>query len=127
MFAAAVRRKLRARHFLIGDFGPESIPHSHPYLVEAVCRNPGLDSHGFSTDIALLEEHLEKVLEAIDDVLLNDLDFFCRQQPSLENLCVYIQKDLTDRLKQAGAHLPEQIEIKIWESDDAWASYTHPV
>ena len=47
--------------FLHGDFGEESVPHSHPYEVEVVCRNRELDTNGFSTDIAVMESALEEV------------------------------------------------------------------
>jgi len=123
MFSAGVRRDLLARHFLNGDFGEESIPHSHPYLVEAVSRTSQLDGDGFSTDIALLESALEGVLAGIDNVLLNEMEFFQTRQPSLENLCVYIRNSLLDRLRIREKQLPSELEIRIWESGTAWASY----
>ena len=82
-------------------------------------------------DIALLEDVLSKNLEAIDGVLLNDLDFFARRQPSLENLAVYlwerIREDLEAACRLESGPLPSSIEIKIWESVTAWAAYAAPV
>ncbi len=127
MFAAGVRKRLQARHYLRGNFGEESSPHSHPYLVEAVCRSPQLDDNGFSMDIAVLENELEAVLDAIDDVLLNDLVFFQSRQPSLENLCVYLWDRLTEGIRSRNAPLPAELGIRIWESENAWASYDHGV
>ncbi|MEE8441478.1 MAG: 6-carboxytetrahydropterin synthase [Spirochaetia bacterium] len=124
MFAAGARRRLNARHFLDGDFGEESVPHSHPYEIELVCRSQTLDANGFSTDIAAMESALEKVLHDIDDVLLNDLSFFSRRQPSLENLCIYLTTSLRSNLAGRGAEPDAPLEIRIWESDSAWASYT---
>ena len=123
MFSAGVRRELLARHFLRGDFGDESSPHSHPYLIEAVSSAGQLDGNGFSTDIALLETELEAVLADIDDVLLNDLEYFQTRQPSLENLCVYIRLSLLDRLRARVKELPSELAIRIWESGTAWASW----
>lgn len=122
MFAAGVKRKLQARHFLTGDFGDETVPHSHPYDVEAVGYTDKLDENGFSINIALLEEILEQTLAKIDDRLLNDLPYFKGKQPSLENLCLYLRNELIAGMAESGNGLPEELEIRIWESDTAWAS-----
>lgn len=124
MFATGVRRNLNARHFLAGDFGEESVPHSHPYEVEVVCRSGALDSNGFSTDIAAIEAALEEVLGAIDDVLLNDLPFFRHRQPSLENLAVYLAAQMRRGLAARSAEPSLPLEIRIAESPTAWASFT---
>ncbi len=124
MYSAGVERTLRARHFLRGDFGEESVPHAHPYRVELICSNRNLDKNGFSTNIAVIEEELEKALQAIDDRLLNDLPYFSQRQPSLENLCSFLHKELVDALSNYDDPVPEELCIRIWESSTAWASYT---
>lgn len=123
MFAAGVTRPLNARHVLHGDFGDESVPHSHPYEVELVCRTATLDENGFSTDIAAMEAVLEEVLAEISGVLLNDLAFFADRQPSLEHLCIYLATEIRARLLRRDAAPTEPLEIRIRESDTAWASY----
>jgi len=120
MFATGIQHNLQARHYLRGDFGDESQPHSHPYRVELICRTSRLDGNGFSTDIDLLESALSTTLGEIDDVLLNDLPFFEDRQPSLENLCVYI----FESVKKVLAGTVDEIEIRIWESATAWAAYS---
>ena len=131
MFQAGIKKSFDARHFLRGDFAEESVPHTHPYQVEVICGAGELDKNGFSVDIALLEDVLSKNLEAIDGVLLNDLDFFARRQPSLENLAVYlwerIRGDLEAACRLESGPLPSSIEIKIWESVTAWAAYAAPL
>lgn len=127
MFSTGVQKKLQARHYLRGNFGEESSPHSHPYLVEAVCRSPELDGNGFSTDIAVLEDQLGAILDEIDDVLLNELAFFQDRQPSLENLCVYLWDRLVEGLRGRNTPVPAELEIRIWESGTSWASYDHRV
>jgi 6-pyruvoyltetrahydropterin/6-carboxytetrahydropterin synthase len=123
MFAAGVSRPLRARHYLAGDFGDESTPHSHPYRVEAISRAAGLDANGFSTDIAALEAVMEEVLGGIDDVLLNDLPYFADKQPSLENLACYVAAEVRSGLDRRGAAPEQPLEIRIWENESAWAGY----
>lgn len=119
-YHTGISRSFRVRHFLRGDFGDESVPHSHPYRIEWVCRSPGLDQNGFAVDIARMEHSLEALLARLDDVLLNDLPYFRERQPSLENLASYL-------LDQLEAHTPAGVEertIRIWESETAWASAT---
>ncbi|MFW5716261.1 MAG: 6-carboxytetrahydropterin synthase [Spirochaetota bacterium] len=123
MYSAGVSRPLRARHYLNGDFGDESVPHSHPYRVEIVSRSRLLDENGFSTDIAALERVLEESLGEIDDVLLNDLAFFRDKQPSLENLALYLVRRIRTGLEALNKAPAEPLEIRIWENDSAWAGF----
>jgi len=137
LYKTGISKHLNARHYLEGDFGEESIPHSHPYRVEFICETGTLDKNGFSVDIAFLEDNAGEVLDNIDNVLLNDLPFFERKQPSLENLCVYIWTTMQDIFKKAASSpdpdstdensLPQNMEIKIWESETAWASFKAPI
>jgi 6-pyruvoyltetrahydropterin/6-carboxytetrahydropterin synthase len=120
MFSTGIQHDLQARHYLRGDFGEESQPHSHPYRVELICRTSRLDSNGFSTDIDLLESSLSSTLAGINEVLLNDLPYFRNRQPSLENLCMYI----FESLKKDLAGSAQEIEIRIWESATAWAAFS---
>ncbi len=127
MFRTGVARELKARHYLEGDFGDESVPHAHPYRVEVRCETEDLDAQGFSVNIALLEELLKDELEAIDDKLLNDLPFFADRRPSLENLALFLWEQLNRGLEKGLAESekgPDRIEIRIWESDSAWAAYS---
>lgn len=125
MYTTAVRREFTARHFLRGDFGPESDVHDHRYVVELRIQVPSLDHQGFGTDISAMERVLEAELDAIDAVLLNDLPYFEARQPSVENLCTF----LWDRFRNSGC-VPagaRTMEVLIWEHERAWASYSSDV
>ncbi|HUX12650.1 MAG TPA: 6-carboxytetrahydropterin synthase [Spirochaetia bacterium] len=126
MFRTGVLRSFNARHALRGEFGTETLPHTHPYQVEWICESPVLDRNGFSVDISRMEKTMESVLQAIDGRLLNDLDYFRNRQPSLENLAVYLHLELERAFSLSGA-FRDQIgttEVRIWESATAWASYS---
>jgi 6-pyruvoyl-tetrahydropterin synthase len=123
MYKTGIRRNLQARHALRGEFGGESLPHGHPYVVEWIVESPVLDQNGFSTDIALMEEVLSEVLGEIDGVFLNDLAYFSTRQTSLENLAACIHDRLAGHPSLRALHHGAG-EIRIWESDTAWASYT---
>lgn len=127
MYQTGVLRRFTARHFLVGDFADETTPHSHEYLVEWVRTSTSLDENGFSTDIAAMEGALEEELAAIDDQLLNDMQWFAGMQTSLENVCRYIyerlEANLSQRMGGRASGDARRSVLKIWENDHAWASY----
>lgn len=126
MYKAGIESGFEAKHYLKGEHGSESEVHSHPYEVEAICETEELGSHGFSINLATLEEVLWKELEKLDKRLLNELPYFEERQTSLENLATYlwyrIRAELVEQ-QEEGDLLPQWIEIRIWESPTAWASY----
>ena len=125
MYRVGVCNTFLARHFLIGDFGEESVPHTHEYTVELSMTTEGLDENGFSVDIALLEEVVEAVVRELDNVLLNELSFFEGRQPSVENCAWFIHDTVFARLREEGFTIDGIVasELRIWESKTAWASY----
>jgi 6-pyruvoyl-tetrahydropterin synthase len=127
MYQVGIRNKFRATHFLLGDFAEETLPHEHEYVVEWICSTNVLDENGFSVDIAVMEEQLQRLIDRIHGKSLNDLEFFKERQVSVENLAQYFHTDLVEGLKKQDFSLESVIEfqIKIWESDTAWAAYVH--
>ena len=127
MYQVGIRNKFRATHFLRGDFAEETLPHEHEYIVEWICSTNVLDENGFSVDIAVMEEQLQRLIDRIQGKSLNDLGFFKERQVSVENLAQFIHTDLVKRLKKQNFSLESLIEfqIKIWESETAWAAYIH--
>ena len=127
MYQVGIRNKFRATHFLLGDFAEETLPHEHEYIVEWICSTNVLDENGFSVDIAVMEEQLQRLIDRIQGKSLNDLEFFKERQVSVENLAQYFHTDLAEGLKKQNFSLESVIEfqIKIWESETAWAAYIH--
>jgi 6-pyruvoyltetrahydropterin/6-carboxytetrahydropterin synthase len=124
MYRAGIRDTFRAIHSLEGDFGDENQPHAHTYVVEWICATDGLDSNGFSVDIALMETALRNELESIEGKNVNSLPFFEARQSSVENLARFLYEKVAGELKKSSStDAIKGIEIKIWESDSAWASY----
>ena len=126
MYRTGIKAACRARHRLVGDFKPEEVvPHEHEYLVEWICTVADLDRNGFGVDIDLLAAKLEGVLERMSGVLLNDLPFFSGIQSSIENTARFISESLYAEL--AADRYPlgsmREWEIRVWESETAWASF----
>ena len=65
MYQVGIKNKFRARHFLVGDFGEETLPHEHEYMVEWICATHVLDENGFSMNIAVMEEKLQNLIDQI--------------------------------------------------------------
>jgi 6-pyruvoyl-tetrahydropterin synthase len=127
MYQVGIKNTFRAGHFLVGDFAEETHPHEHDYVVEWICSTNVLDENGFSVNIAVMEEELQNLIDEIRGKLLNDLGFFKDRQVSVENMAQYIHKELVEKLSHRGFSLESVVEfqVKIWESDSAWAAYIH--
>lgn len=125
MYQAGIIQPVRTRHFLVGDFDEESEPHGHEYRFEFICRAEKLDENGFSVDIALMEESAEAVAGRLDGMLLNDLPFFSDKQTSVENFARFLLQELFIYMKSRGFSESSitRADVKVWESDSAWASY----
>jgi 6-pyruvoyltetrahydropterin/6-carboxytetrahydropterin synthase len=121
MYTLCLQKSFTARHFLFGgDWGNENLPHSHPYRVEVRLSAEGLDVHGYLADLAELDPVMDTCVTRYRDRLLNELPEFDLTNPSIEHLA----KRFCDHfLLQLGSHHFSSVEVRIWESDTAWASY----
>lgn len=125
MFRVGIKRQFTCSHYLVGDFDEESRPHSHVYTVQWSCSSGGLDENGFSVDISLLGATLETILNRVTGKLLNDFPFFQERQTSVEYFAVFLYDQLVGKLAESGFDFMRVggSEVRIWESDSAWASY----
>jgi len=123
MYTVAVSRSFRARHFLVGgDWGLENQLHTHPYRLELLVTGNHLDEHEYLVDITLLEGFLDQQIERYQDQTLNEFPEFSGLNPSLEAFARILCQAFADRI------LPQALntmrcEVKLWESETAWASY----
>ena len=146
MYRVGVKQKMDVGHFLIGDFGEESVPHRHDYEVEWRFDVSDLDSNGFAVDIAWMRELLELVAEELRGTMLNDHPFFKTRQTSVENFSRFVMSrlaEIADSIFEFDEEGPELVrsdddpirrdnpfdsakcsEIIVWESEDAWASFS---
>jgi len=121
MYRLSVRRKLRGEHFLVGgDWGPETQPHAHDYLIEVELEGAALDRHGYLLDIVAVKAQLESLLNYFGSRRLNDLPEFAGLNPSLEQFARIFCQRLAGQI--AAPNL-SAITTKIWEDESAWAAY----
>lgn len=121
MYTVAVERDFVGQHFLIGgDWGAENEWHSHHYVVEVQLEGATLDKHGYLVDIVDIEHHLETLVGRYRDKALNELPEFEGLNPSIEHFSRIFCEALSARIVAANI---EQVTVKIWENEIAWASF----
>jgi 6-pyruvoyl-tetrahydropterin synthase len=123
MYATGITTHLTVFHAMRGDFGAEAHPHFHPYLVEWIVYTDQVDENGFATDISAMEAVLTALTEKLGGAFLNSLPFFREEQTSLENLARYLHNELGEGLRERSVPRGREMEVRIWESENAWASY----
>lgn len=123
MYSTGISSTLTVFHAMRGDFGQEAHPHFHPYLVEWTIDTDKVDANGFATDISAMEEALQEQVAELGGTFLNTLPFFREAQTSLENLARFLHGELTRRLHERNVDTGTAMQIRIWESENAWASY----
>jgi len=123
MYGVAVKRDFKAQHYLIGgDWGEENHIHTHHYFVELQLRGTELDKHGYITNIAEVESLLDAQVRYYQDQTLNDMPEFTGSNPSIERFAFILCKAFTDKMRAPTVRV---VTVTVWESDIAWASYTH--
>lgn len=121
MYTLGVKRDFIARHFLIGgDWGPESSPNSHRYVLELQLSGTELDRHGYLCDILDVEKHLDEVIGYYKEQMLNDKPEFAGLNPSIENFARILATSLNERIQ---AENITTLKVVLWENESAWAAY----
>jgi 6-pyruvoyltetrahydropterin/6-carboxytetrahydropterin synthase len=123
MYTVSVSQPFQAKHFLIGgDWGPENQVHSHAYRFEILVFGKRLDEHEYLVDITLLEGFLNQQIDRYRDQTLNQFPDFNGLNPSLEAFARIVCHALASLIFPQ-AQAVERCEVKIWESESAWASF----
>lgn len=122
MYQLMVRRDFVAQHYLtIPGCGPENEWHSHHFEVEVLLKGADLNDNGYLVDIVAVEEVLDSLVERYRDTTLNDLPEFEGLNPSIEHFSRIFYRAVAEQLD---ADRLDTIAVKIWEDEEAWASYT---
>ena len=121
MYELMVRRDFMAQHYLtVPNCGPENEWHSHHFEVEVLLEGPSLNDNGYLVDIVEVEAALDALMDRYRDATLNDLPEFEGLNPSIEHFSRIFCTSLQEQLETDGL----DTTVKIWEDEDAWASYS---
>lgn len=121
MYTLSVARDFVARHYLtVPNPGPEGEPHGHDYRVEVRFSGTTLNEFGYLVDIDEVHDVLDDILDHYRGAILNDLPEFDGQNPSVERFAAHFGDRLLNRLE---TEMPTGLVVRMWEGEDAWASY----
>lgn len=121
MYRVAVRKEFVAQHYLIGgDWGAENQVHSHPYRLELELGGETLDQHGFLVDIVEINRHLDGLIARYRDRTLNDLHEFQGLNPSIEHFTRILCEQISAAIQAENVC---RVTVRLWENDNAWASF----
>lgn len=115
MFEITVTGHFDSAHYLDGYQGKCEEVHGHRFGVVVGIGGERLNEIGILYDFSELKAHLREVLGYLDHKPLNDLPPFKGQNPSSENLAVYIYRELEGRLKGSVVTLSF---VEVHESPD---------
>jgi 6-pyruvoyltetrahydropterin/6-carboxytetrahydropterin synthase len=117
-----VKREFIAQHYLTvpDPEPPEGDVHSHRFTVEVEFAADSLAEYGYLVNINEVESLLDDIEGRYRDTLLNDLPEFEGRNPSVERFA----RIVCDRFREAfSGDNPDEVTVRIWEDDLAWASY----
>ena len=94
--------------------------HGHNFRVEALFEGGQVGADGMVVDFAILKSHLRTIVADLDHKYINDIPFFKERASSSEWLAVYFYGRLKEQLE---GHAVAVKEVRVWESDNAYAAY----
>jgi len=100
--------------------GSKEPAHSHDWVVTAAVSSEKLDDMGVVMDFRALREIVANVTAELDNTALGDIEYFCRNNPSAENVARYIYEKLR-------AKLPEAVKlqnVRVMEEPGCWAEFS---
>ncbi len=123
MYKIGIEDEFEAIHFLKGEFGPETRLHGHRYRVQVTIEGEELDESGTLYDISRLKDGLKAILNGLHYHNLNEIAGLKEVNPTVENVCRYIHEKLAPALVSKGNGQIKGLEVTVWESATAFASY----
>ena len=105
--------------------------HGHNWKVEVMVESKRLNKIGLAVDFKALKKILNNILEKLDHKYLNDIPPFNKENPSSENIARYIYQEFEKALsnppipplQRGGKGGLKVAKVKVWESDNAAATY----
>ena len=122
MFELTISVNFEAAHYIKDYPGKCNRLHGHNWKVEVNVYGTELDELGMLTDFRELKTTVNQIMVKLDHYCLNEIEPFCKINPTAENISKYIYDQLLetsefdDRVKLRS--------IRIWESATSAATYS---
>ena len=120
MFTLYVKDVFAAAHRIEDYNGKCEDLHGHNFLVEALFTGEHVGKGGMLVDFKVLKDHLKQVLDGLDHKYINDIPFFKERASSSEYLAMYVFNEMKKLIQGEEVTLKE---VRIWESEKAYAAY----
>ena len=121
-YRVSVEQSFIAQHFLtVPNPGPEGVVHSHQFRLQVIFTGDSLNEYGYLVDIDAIKDAIETVIETYGDETLNELPPFEGLNPSVEHFARIVCEDI---LETTAVDVPTQVTVRLWEDDEAYASFT---
>lgn len=101
MFTASIETHFSASHQLKLSDGSKEPAHHHNWVVITNISSDKLDSMGLVMDFGRLKKLVEKITSEFDNVSLDSIDYFQRNNSSAENVAKYIFDKLEPMLPKS--------------------------
>lgn len=121
MYHLSIVTSFAAAHNLLHYQGDCENLHGHNWKVEVTVKTETLDRAGLGIDFKILKKYTRQIMGYLDHKYLNDLDAFKDISPSSEQISRFVFERLVDDLAD---YEVEVEKVTVWESDNAYASYT---
>ena len=128
MFRVVINDRFSSAHFLRNYKGKCENLHGHNYQVEVFVLAKHLNNDEMVIDFTELKKITKDVLNQIDHCLLNDIEFFKHNNPTSENIALYIYDKILERFefdektKNKFANITLE-KVRVWETDQQYAEY----
>jgi 6-pyruvoyltetrahydropterin/6-carboxytetrahydropterin synthase len=119
MFTINVKTGFQASHQLILTDGSKEPLHSHNWVASASVGSETLNDIGIVMDFHQLKSALDKITSEFNNMSLNKIDYFRRNNPTAENVAKYIYQKLELALLKG----PELRSIKVEEETGFFAEF----
>ncbi len=98
--------------------------HGHNWKVELCVAGQNLQDSGVLMDFGVIRQRLGEIIDGLDHKFLNELPAFSGANPSSEMIARYIADAFAERIAEGEGLFVSR--VKVWESDDACATYSPP-
>ena len=125
MFELTINVNFEAAHYINNYPGKCSRLHGHNWKVEVNIYGNKLDELGMLIDFHDLKAAVNKIMLTLDHYCLNEIEPFCRINPTAENIAKYIYEQLIETVE-----FDQNVKlrsVRVWESLNSAAAYSQEV
>lgn len=122
MYELTVIVEFEAAHRIVDYPGKCNRLHGHNWSVEVTVKGEKLNELGMLIDFKELKKEVNKTINKLDHVYLNELDSFVKNNPTAENIAKYIYEQL--EISPSFINNIKVKSIKVWESPKSAVTYS---